>query len=366
MLAPSGGPTTVVAMSWSDQTVIGGHVIGVGNRPFVVGEMSGNHNGDLDRALAIVDAVADAGAAALKIQTYTADTLTIDVDLPRFKVADGHELWGERSLYGLYEQAHTPWDWHAAIFERARARGTVPFSTPFDATSVELLEGLGVELYKTASAEIVDLPLLREVARTGKPMIVSTGMANLSEIDAAVNAIRGAGSGDLILLACTAAYPAIPEEARLGNIAVLREAFDVPVGLSDHTLGIGVAVASAALGAVVIEKHVTLDRLDGGVDADFSLTPGELSALVVASEQAESAVSSGVGFGPTPQERAVVALRRSLCVVEDVRAGEVVTDRNVRSIRPAGGLAADDFDTVAGRAFTRDVSRGTPLTWDLV
>ncbi|MFB4352924.1 pseudaminic acid synthase [Microbacterium sp. LS_15] len=351
----------------SAQTIdLSSATIGPGSPVFTIAEMSGNHNGDIDRALAIVDAVAATGANALKIQTYTADTLTIDSDQPAFRVTSDHGLWGDRNLYALYQEAHTPWEWHAAIFERARSHGLIPFSTPFDPSSVAFLEELGVELYKTASAEIVDLPLLREVARTGKPMIVSTGMATLSEIDAAVSAIRGAGCTELVLLACTAAYPAVPEEARLGNIRALRDSFDVPVGLSDHTLGIGVAVAAAALGAVVIEKHVTLDRADGGVDADFSLTPSEFRSLVTAAEQARIAVGSGVSFGPTEQEHAVLALRRSLFVVADVRAGDRITPDNVRSIRPAGGLNPDDIDLVRTRTFSRDVRRGTPLTWDLL
>lgn len=333
---------------------------------FVIGEMSGNHNGEIERALAIVDAVAASGATALKIQTYTADTITIDVDAEPFRIKGDHGLWGGRTLYNLYEEAHTPWEWHEAIFERARANGLIPFSTPFDPTSVEFLEGLGAEVYKTASAEITDLPLMREIARTGKPMIVSTGMATLAEIDAAVNAIRGAGGTEFVLLACTAAYPARPEEARLGNIAVLRDAFDVPVGLSDHTAGIGVPLAAAALGAVAIEKHVTLDRTDGGVDSEFSLNPAELSALVVGAEQARLAVRSGVAFGPTPEEATMLALRRSLYVVEDVKAGDVLTATNVRSIRPTGGLEPDAFVGVEGRRFVQDVRRGTPLTWDVL
>ena len=340
--------------------------IGHDSPVFAIAEMSGNHNGDLDRALAIVDAVGSTGAHALKIQTYTADTLTIDCDAPAFHVAAEHDLWGGRNLYSLYQEAHTPWEWHAPIFDRARERGLIPFSTPFDPSAVDFLEDLGVELYKTASAEIVDLPLMREIARTGKPMIVSTGMATLSEIDAAVNAIRGAGGAKLVLLACTAAYPAAPEDARLGNIQTLREAFDVPVGLSDHTLGLGVAVAAAALGAVAIEKHITLDRADGGVDADFSMSPGEFAQLVNASEQARVGVRSGTAFGPTAEEQAVLKLRRSLYVVQDVAAGDAVSTENVRSIRPAGGLPPDALDTVAGRAFPRDVLRGTPLTWDLL
>lgn len=351
----------------SSQTIkVGDRTIGTEEPVFVIGEMSGNHNGDLSRALEIVDAVAASGATAVKLQTYTADTLTIDVDLPPFRVTDDHGLWGGRNLYDLYREAHTPWDWHKPIFDRAREQGLIPFSTPFDPTAVELLEGLGAEVYKVASAEIVDVPLIREIARTGKPMIISTGMASLGEIDAAVEAVRNTGSSPIVLLACTAAYPARPEEARLGNIAALRDAFGLPTGLSDHTLGIGVAVAAAALGAVAIEKHVTMDRADGGVDSDFSLTPDELSNLVMSAEQARVGVRSGVAFGPTEEERTVLALRRSLYVVADANAGDEVTAANVRSIRPAGGLAPESFDAVVGRRFTRDVSRGTPLTWDVL
>lgn len=340
--------------------------IGASEPVFTIAEMSGNHNGSLDRALEIVDAVATTGASALKIQTYTADTITIDSDEPPFHIKDGHGLWGGRNLHSLYEEAHTPWEWHDAIFDRARSHGLIPFSTPFDPSSIAFLEERGVALYKTASAEIVDLPLLREIARTGKPVIVSTGMATLREIDSAVEAIRSTGSGEIVLLACTAAYPAIPEEARLGNIDALSKAFGVPIGLSDHTLGTGVAVAAVALGAVVVEKHVTLDRTDGGVDSDFSLTTSEFASLVTSVEQARVAVRSGSGFGPTAEEATMLALRRSLFVVADARAGDLVTHENVRSIRPAGGLATDLVGTVVGRRFTTDVRRGTPLSWDLL
>jgi pseudaminic acid synthase len=345
---------------------IGKHRVDREHRPFVVAEMSGNHNGDLQRALAIVDAAADAGAQALKIQTYTPDTITIDVDAPAFRVADEHGLWGGQNLYRLYEEAHTPWDWHAPIFERARERGLVPFSAPFDPTAVEFLESLDVELYKTASAEIVDLPLIREIAATGKPLIMSTGMATLSEIEAALNAARDGGCSEVVLLACTASYPADPADARLANIPLLREAFGVPVGLSDHTLGIGVAVAAVALGAVCIEKHVTLDRDDGGVDSAFSLTPGELRLLCQETENARAAVGSPARVGPTESEQAVLRLRRSLYVVEDVREGDEVTPQNVRSIRPSGGLPPDALAHVVGRRFTRDAAKGTALTWDLL
>lgn len=332
----------------------------------MIAEMSGNHNGSLDRALQIVDTIAHTGAAAVKIQTYTADTLTIDVDLPAFRVTDEHGLWGGRRLYDLYEEAHTPWDWHEPIFERATEHGLIPFSTPFDPTAVEFLEDLGVGMYKTASAEIIDLPLMREIARTGKPIIMSTGMATLSEIEAAVTTVRDHGCTSLMLLACTASYPADPREARLANIQVLRHAFDVPVGLSDHTLGIGTALAAIALGAVAIEKHFTLDRTDGGVDSAFSLEPHEMALLVKESASAQKAARSRVAFGPTAEEAAVLKLRRSLYVVADVKAGEPVTPENVRSIRPAGGLAPAVIDQVAGRPFTRDVARGTPLTWEMI
>ena len=353
-------------MAFSPEVRVGPHSIGRKYPPFVIAEMSGNHNGDLDRALAIVDAVADSGAQALKIQTYTADTITIDADGPAFRVEDGHGLWGGRTLHQLYDEAHTPWDWHRPIFDRARERGLLPFSSPFDPTAVELLEGLGVELYKTASAEIVDLPLIRQVARTGKPIVMSTGMATLREVAAAVEAAAGAGCTDLILLACTASYPAEPADARLHNIGLLAEAFGVPVGLSDHTLGVAVSVAAVALGAVCLEKHVTLDRTDGGVDSAFSLEPAELARLRSESEAAWQAARSPRQIGPTESEQAVLRLRRSLYVVQDVRAGDEVTEQNVRSIRPAGGLAPDEISTVLGRRFSRDVSRGTPLAWDLV
>ncbi|MET7750425.1 pseudaminic acid synthase [Micromonospora sp. NPDC005367] len=344
---------------------IGPHRVGPGERPLVVAEMSGNHNGSLDRALAIVDAVAASGAHALKLQTYRPDTITIDVDAQAFRISDGHGLWGGENLYQLFERAHTPYEWHEPIFERARRHGLTVFSSPFDHTAVELLEKLDVPAYKIASSELVDLPLIRLVASTGKPMVISTGMATVGEIDAAVQAARDGGAAGIVLLACTASYPAPPQDSNLRRLPVLADTFGVPVGLSDHTPGIGVPVASVALGACLIEKHVTLRRADGGVDSDFSLEPEELAALTVESERAWAALGTTT-IGPTPTEREGLRFRRSLFVVADVRAGDPVTAANVRSIRPAGGLPPADIDRVLGRTFTQDVPRGTPLSWDLI
>ncbi|MEV4277275.1 pseudaminic acid synthase [Actinoplanes xinjiangensis] len=334
-------------------------------KPYIVAEMSGNHNGSLDRALALVDAAADAGADAIKIQTYTADTMTVDVKHPRFQISAGHDLWGGDYLYQLFERAHTPWDWHGPIFDRARERGITPFSSPFDRTAVELLEKLDAPMYKIASSEITDLPLIRLAASTGKPMIISTGMATLREITAAVEAAQGAGAADVTVLSCTASYPAPPEETNLRRIPVLAEALRLPIGLSDHTMGIGVPIAAVAYGAVLIEKHFTLDRADGGVDSVFSLDQAELKLLVTESERAWQALGT-TAIGPTAAERESLRFRRSLYVVTDVRAGDPVTEENVRSIRPTGGLEPDLIGTVLGRTFTSDAAKGTPLTWDLI
>ncbi|MEU8656051.1 pseudaminic acid synthase [Actinoplanes philippinensis] len=334
-------------------------------KPYIVAEMSGNHNGSLDRALALVDAAAEAGADAIKIQTYTADTMTVDVKHPRFQISAGHDLWGGDYLYQLFERAHTPWDWHAPIFERARERGITPFSSPFDRTAIELLEKLDAPMYKIASSEITDLPLIRLAASTGKPIIISTGMATLREITAAVEAAQGAGATDVTVLSCTASYPAPPEETNLRRIPVLAEALRLPIGLSDHTMGIGVPIAAVAYGAVLIEKHFTLDRADGGVDSAFSLDQAELKLLVTESERAWQALGA-TAIGPTEAEQESLRFRRSLYVVTDVRAGDPVTEENVRSIRPTGGLEPDLIGTVLGRTFTVDAAKGTPLTWDLI
>lgn len=344
---------------------IAGREIGPAHPPFVIAEMSGNHGGDLGRALAIVDAVAAAGAHALKLQTYRPDTITVDADGPAFRIGEGHELWGGENLYRLYERAHTPWEWHQPIFERARARGLVPFSSPFDPTAIDLLEKLDAPAYKIASSEIVDLPLIRMAAATGKPLIISTGMATIGEIHAAVDAAREAGCVRLAVLACTASYPAAPTESNLRALPLLAGLTGAVVGVSDHTPGIGVPVAAVALGACLIEKHVTLSRADGGVDAAFSLEPAELAALVAESERAWQSLGAPV-IGPRPSEREGLRFRRSLYVVRDVRAGEPVTPENVRSIRPAGGLPPAAATVVMGRTFTRDAALGTPLTWDLI
>jgi pseudaminic acid synthase len=344
---------------------IGHHQIGPAHRPFIVAELSANHDGSLDRALEIVDAVADSGADALKLQTYTPDTITIDHDGPAFRISPEHHLWGRENLYQLYRRAHTPYEWHEPIFERARSRGLTVFSAPFDATAVELLESLDTPAYKIASSELVDLPLIRLVAETGKPLIISTGMGNLAEIAAAVQTSRAAGAEQVMLLACTASYPAPPEEANLRRLPVLAEAFDVPVGLSDHTPGLGVCIASIAYGATLVEKHVTLARTGNGVDSAFSLKPQELATVVTECERVWQSLGTS-RIGPTDAEKEGLRFRRSLYVVADVRAGDTVSAGNVRSIRPAGGLPPVEIDRVLGRRFTRDVAKGTALDWSLL
>jgi pseudaminic acid synthase len=344
---------------------IGNRAIGRGHRPFVIAEMSGNHNHSLDRALQIVEAAAHAGAHALKIQTYTPDTMTLDLDEREFHVSDPQSLWAGSSLYDLYRQAQTPLEWHKPIFDKALELGLVAFSTPFDHTAVDFLERLNVPSYKIASFENTDLALISRVASTGKPLIISTGMATVAELDETVRAARGAGCKDLVLLKCTSSYPALPSSANILTIPHLRDLFDCEVGLSDHTMGIGVAVASVALGATVVEKHFTLNRADGGVDSTFSMEPAEMSQLVVETERAWQALGQ-VQYGPTEAEKASIQFRRSLYATEDVIAGSVLTADNVRAIRPGLGLAPKYLKQVLGRTVRRDVKRGTPLSWDLL
>lgn len=344
---------------------LAGREIGAHRPPFVIAEMSGNHNQSLQRALDIVEAAARCGAHGLKIQTYTPDTMTLDLDEREFHIADPASPWAGSSLYALYEQACTPWEWHQAIFERARELGLVAFSTPFDATSVDFLEALGAPCYKIASFENTDLPLIRRAAATGKPLIISTGMATLAELDETVSAARAAGCKDLILLKCTSTYPATPDHTNILTIPHMRAAFGCEVGLSDHTLGVGVSVASVALGATVIEKHFTLSRAEGGVDSAFSMEPSEMAQLVVETERAWRSLGQ-VSFGPTEAERRSLQFRRSLYVVEDVRAGDPLTSANVRAIRPGLGLPPKFLEAVLGRTVNRDVRRGTALSWDLL
>lgn len=344
---------------------IGGRAIGRGVPPFVIAEMSGNHNQSLDRALEIVEAAARAGAHGLKIQTYTADTMTLDLAEGEFFVSDPDNLWSGTTLHALYAQAHTPWEWHRPIFERARALGLVPFSTPFDASAVDFLETLDVPCYKIASFENIDLPLIRKAASTGKPLIISTGMASLAELDDAVQTARAAGCRDLVLLKCTSTYPATPLNTNVRTIAHMRELFHCEVGLSDHTMGVGAAVASVAFGATVIEKHFTLSRDEGGVDSTFSLEPAEMKMLVVESERAWQSLGT-ISYGPTQAEQKSLAYRRSLYITQDMKAGDRLSAQNMRAIRPGKGMPVKLYDVLLGRRLNADAKRGTPLSWDLI
>jgi len=347
----------------SRDIAIAGRPIGPGHRPYIVAELSANHLGGIERAFAIMEAAKRAGADAVKLQTYTADTITIDHDGPGFVLEGG--LWDGRRLYELYEEAHTPWDWHEPLFAKGRELGLAVFSTPFDASAVELLERLDTPAYKIASFEAVDLPLITRVAATGKPLIISTGMADREEIAEALGAARAAGARDIVLLHCVSAYPARAKDSNVRTIPDMAAAFDVLVGLSDHTMGIGVAVASTALGACLIEKHVTLRRADGGPDSAFSLEPDELARLVEETSAAHEALGR-VSYAPEASEAAMRKLRRSLYVVADMAKGEVFTEKNVRSIRPGYGLPPRQLPDILGRRAAVAIKRGTPLDWRLV
>jgi pseudaminic acid synthase len=344
---------------------LGGRIIGAGMPPMVIAEMSGNHNQSLDRALAIVDAAADAGAHALKIQTYTPDTMTLDKTEGEFCIDNPNSLWNGTSLHQLYQQAFTPWEWHAPILERSRQRGMIAFSTPFDESAVDHLEDLNVPCYKVASFENTDLPLLRKVAKTGKPLIISTGMATLAELDEMVETIRRAGCSDFVLLKCTSTYPATPEHSNIRTIPHLRDLFGCEVGLSDHTMGIGAAVAAVALGATVIEKHFTLRRSDGGVDSTFSMEPAEMRSLVIESEAAWKALGD-IRYGPTTMEKDSLIFRRSIYAVTEICAGDIFTKDNLRVIRPGLGLPAKYYDIFLGKRSNQDIAKGTPLKWDMI
>lgn len=344
---------------------IAGRTLGPGCKPYIIAELSGNHNQSLDRALMLIDAASAASVDAVKLQTYTADTMTIDVSEGEFTIRSKSSPWYGKTLYQLYQEAHTPWEWHEPILRRCREKGLTCFSTPFDESAVEFLEDLGVPCYKIASFENTDHALIEKVARTGKPLFLSTGMASLDELEEAVALVRSVGNEQLILLKCTSAYPAPPEAANISTIPDLYQRFRCYVGLSDHTLGVNVATGSVALGAIAIEKHLTLKRSDGGVDAGFSLEPEEMAALVSASATVWASLGTPT-YGPTKQERDSLVFRRSLYIVRDIETGAVLTRDNLRAIRPGFGLPPKLLTTFLGKRVVKDVKRGTPLSLDLI
>lgn len=345
------------------EITIHGRAVGVGQPPYVIAELSGNHNGDIERAFALIDVAKAAGADAVKLQTYTPDTMTIDSSRPDFQIKGGP--WDGRALYELYGEAQTPWDWHERLFERARAKGLDCFSTPFDETAVDFLESLKSPIHKIASFELVDIALIEYIARTGKPIIMSTGMGSVDEVDEAVAAATQAGAKDVILLHCISAYPAPTSEANLFRIKMLADRYGCSVGLSDHTMGPEAAIAAVALGASVIEKHITLARSDGGPDAAFSLEPAEFGGLVLSVKNAFSALGTGGPWRPKSEEQSMV-FRRSLYIVQDIEAGEKLTTANVRSIRPGYGLLPKHLPEILGRKAKQRIERGTALSWDLI
>ena len=342
---------------------IGGRPIGADHTPFVIAEMSGNHNQSLDRALSIVDAAAASGAHALKLQTYTADTITLNVRGGEFEIIDPGSLWSGKNLHDLYKEAHTPWEWHAPIIQRARERGMVCFSSPFDESAVDFLEDLDVPAYKIASFENNHLPLIAKAAATGKPLIISTGMATLGELEQAVSTARSAGCKDLILLKCTSTYPATPVNTNIRTIPHLRELFCCEVGLSDHTMGVGVAVAAVAQGATVIEKHFTLSRAEGGVDSAFSLEPSELASLITESKRAWESLGCAK-YGPTEAEQKSLVFRRSIYVAKDIKKGEVFSVDNIRIVRPGHGAPPSMYQQLLGKNAHRGYRKGEPLSLD--
>ncbi|WP_017756426.1 pseudaminic acid synthase [Calidifontibacillus oryziterrae] len=344
---------------------IQGRLIGSDYKPFIIAEMSGNHNQSLEKALEIVEAAARAGVDALKLQTYTADTMTLDINEDEFFINNPDSLWKGKSYYQLYKEAYTPWEWHEPIFKRCQELGLIAFSSPFDETAIDFLEELDVPCYKIASFENTDIPLIEKAASTGKPLIISTGMATVAELDETVRAARMAGCKDLILLKCTSTYPSSPEHSNLLTLPHMKELFQCEVGLSDHTMGTGVAVASVVLGASVIEKHFTTSRAEGGTDAAFSMEPEEMEVLVVETERAWESLGS-VSYGPTDAEIQSLKDRRSLYVVKDIQVGETLTKENVRAIRPGHGLPPKHFKSVLGKKVQKDVKKGTPLSWDLL
>ena len=344
---------------------IAGRCIGAQCPPFVIAEMSGNHNQSLERALAIVEAAALAGAHAIKLQTYTADTMTLDVRGGSFEINDPDSLWASKNLHELYKQAYTPWEWHAPIMERARELGLICFSSPFDETAVDFLLELDVPAFKIASFENNHLPLIEKAASTGKPLIISTGMASLGELEQAVTTARSAGCDQLILLKCTSTYPASPQNTNISTVPHLKQMYGTEVGLSDHTMGIGVAVASVALGASVIEKHFTLSRADGGVDSAFSLEPEEMAALVVETNRAWQAIGD-VRYGPSEAERKSLVFRRSIYVIKDISAGDLFDETNIGIIRPGDGAPPSLYAKIIGKSARKNYAAGTPLNLEAI
>jgi pseudaminic acid synthase len=349
----------------SEEIIIGQHLLGPHVRPFIVAELSGNHNGSLKRALQLVEEAHKAGVQAIKLQTYTADTMTLNINKGHFFIEDKNSLWKGRTLYDLYQEAHTPWEWHAPIFEKARSLGLAAFSTPFDATSIDFLETLDVPCYKIASLEIVDHALIAKAASTKKPLIISTGGATEEEIKEAVLVAKNAGCRQLVLLKCTSAYPAPPESMNLKTIPDMQSKFGCLVGLSDHSLGVGAAVASIPLGACLIEKHITLSRDEDGVDAKFSLEPHEFKMLVEETIQAWKAQGK-VFYGIDAAEQGTLLFRRSLYFVRDIKKGQLITQDDIRAIRPGDGLAPKHLATLIGKRAAVDISLGTPTSWKLV
>jgi len=339
--------------------------IGIDQVPFIIAEMSGNHNQSLERALEIVESVAGTGADAIKLQTYTADTLTLDVSDGDFFIKDKNSLWEGRSLYDLYQEAYTPWEWHEPIMQRAKELGLICFSTPFDNSAVSFLEDLNVPAYKIASFENNHLPLIRKVASTGKPMIVSTGMASLAEMDEMVQTILDAGCNQIILLKCTSTYPASPKNSNVLTISHMRSLFNCEVGLSDHTMGIGASIAAVSHGATIIEKHFTLNRSDGGVDSAFSLEPTEMKSLVIETERAWQSLGK-ITYGPTEDEKSSTVFRRSLYIAKDMKEGEVMSNENLRVVRPGMGLSPKYYETLLGKKVNRDLKKGTAVSWDIL
>ncbi len=335
------------------------------NQPFIIAEMSGNHDQSIDKAFRIIESAHKAGAHAIKLQTYTADSITLNVNKEEFVINDNNSLWNGETLYELYRKAHTPWDWHDKLFKKASELGIICFSSPFSEEAVDFLEELNTPAYKIASFENFHLPLIKKVALTKKPIIISSGLASLSELNESIEIIKKYGSGDFAVLKCTSSYPANPKNSNILSIPHMRKLFNCEIGLSDHTLGIGTSIAAISHGASIIEKHFTIDRSEGGVDSAFSLNPTELNSLVVESKRAWESLGS-VKYGPTKDEENSLIFRRSIYIAEDVSKGEKLTNKNLKIVRPSLGLSPRYFNTLLNKKVIKDVKKGTPFNWDLV